>query len=67
MKIHIKKSAFYVEANHEDASISTAKQLQGKDLSFNNIADTDAAIETVKLFDAPAQSSSNMRILVELL
>ncbi|EGG94256.1 IMP cyclohydrolase [gamma proteobacterium IMCC1989] len=47
-------SAFYVEANASDASVSTATQLQGKALSFNNIADTDAALETVKLFDAPA-------------
>ncbi len=47
-------SAFYVEANPQEASISTAKQLQGKALSYNNIADTDAALETVKLFDQPA-------------
>ncbi|MGH1487606.1 MAG: bifunctional phosphoribosylaminoimidazolecarboxamide formyltransferase/IMP cyclohydrolase [Cellvibrionaceae bacterium] len=47
-------SAFYVEAKANDASIATAKQLQGKELSFNNIADTDAALETVKLFDQPA-------------
>ncbi len=47
-------SAFYVESNHQEASVSTAKQLQGKELSFNNIADTDAALETVKLFDQPA-------------
>ncbi|HBQ45077.1 MAG TPA: bifunctional phosphoribosylaminoimidazolecarboxamide formyltransferase/inosine monophosphate cyclohydrolase, partial [Thiomicrospira sp.] len=33
-----------------EASISTAKQLQGKALSFNNIADTDAALELVKTF-----------------
>lgn len=47
-------SAFYVEKNATDASVSTATQLQGKELSFNNIADTDAALETVKLFDEPA-------------
>ncbi len=47
-------SAFYVDANAQDASVSTATQLQGKELSFNNIADTDAALETVKLFDEPA-------------
>ena len=46
-------SAFYVEANPSEASIATASQLQGKALSYNNIADTDAALETVKLFDAP--------------
>lgn len=48
------KSAFYVEQNAPADSISGAKQLQGKELSFNNIADTDAALETVKLFDEPA-------------
>ncbi|MFT6201321.1 MAG: phosphoribosylaminoimidazolecarboxamide formyltransferase/IMP cyclohydrolase, partial [Candidatus Endobugula sp.] len=47
-------SAFYVEANASGASVATATQLQGKELSFNNIADTDAALETVKLFDEPA-------------
>lgn len=47
-------SAFYVEANTQEASIATAQQLQGKALSYNNIADTDAALETVKLFDEPA-------------
>lgn len=48
------KAAFYVEADAAEASVSTAKQLQGKELSFNNVADTDAALETVKLFDEPA-------------
>ncbi|MCE2028179.1 bifunctional phosphoribosylaminoimidazolecarboxamide formyltransferase/IMP cyclohydrolase [Sessilibacter corallicola] len=47
------KSAFYVESTPVEGSISSAKQLQGKELSYNNIADTDAALETVKLFDAP--------------
>lgn len=48
-------SAFYVEANpSEGTSISTSVQLQGKELSYNNIADTDAALETVRLFDEPA-------------
>ena len=47
--------AFYVEANPPVGTISTARQLQGKELSYNNIADTDAALECVKLFDtAPA-------------
>ena len=48
------KAAFYTEANPIEASIATAKQLQGKELSFNNIADTDAALECVKQFDEPA-------------
>lgn len=47
-------SAFYVEKNPATGSISTANQLQGKELSYNNIADTDAALECVKQFDEPA-------------
>ncbi|MCJ8321101.1 MAG: bifunctional phosphoribosylaminoimidazolecarboxamide formyltransferase/IMP cyclohydrolase [Colwellia sp.] len=48
------KAAFYVEAHPEEASVSTATQLQGKALSYNNIADTDAALECVKEFEEPA-------------
>ena len=48
------KAAFYVEEN-APIGISSAIQLQGKELSYNNIADTDAALECVKQFDdAPA-------------
>ncbi len=47
-------AAFYVESNIDQACVSTAKQLQGKALSYNNIADTDAALECVKEFDEPA-------------
>ncbi|MCG9624240.1 bifunctional phosphoribosylaminoimidazolecarboxamide formyltransferase/IMP cyclohydrolase [Vibrio mediterranei] len=47
-------AAFYVEANPEEASVSTAHQIQGKALSYNNIADTDAALECVKEFAEPA-------------
>ena len=47
------KAAFYVEAKPAEASIATARQLQGKELSYNNIADTDAALECVKQFDQP--------------
>ena len=50
-------AAFYTENGTQgemEASISTAKQLQGKALSYNNIADTDAALECVKEFDQPA-------------
>ena len=46
-------AAFYVggaSAVHE-ASVATARQLQGKELSYNNNADTDAALECVKAFD----------------
>ena len=50
------QAAFYVASGTGiDASVSTAKQLQGKELSYNNIADTDAALECVKEFrDKPA-------------
>lgn len=48
------QAAFYKEANPTEASIATAQQLQGKALSYNNVADTDAALECVKNFDEPA-------------
>ncbi len=48
------RAAFYVEANPAEASVATAKQLQGKALSYNNVADTDAALECVKPFQEPA-------------
>lgn len=49
------KAAFYIEANPEAGTISAAVQIQGKALSYNNIADTDAALECVKSFpEAPA-------------
>jgi len=49
------KAAFFVEREPAEACIATARQLQGKELSYNNIADTDAALECVKQFhEAPA-------------
>ena len=48
------QAAFYVEADPAPGSIATARQLQGKELSYNNVADTDAALECVRNFDAPA-------------
>jgi phosphoribosylaminoimidazolecarboxamide formyltransferase / IMP cyclohydrolase len=48
------RAAFYVEPGSIEASVSTAKQCQGKELSFNNVADTDAALECVKSFHEPA-------------
>lgn len=48
------KAAFYREKNPSEGTISSARQLQGKALSYNNIADTDAALECVKAFDQPA-------------
>ena len=47
-------SAFYVEKSPSEACIATARQLQGKELSYNNIADTDAALECVKQFSDTA-------------
>ncbi len=48
-------AAFYRAAGAPAGSIAAARQLQGKELSYNNIADTDAALECVKAFmDAPA-------------
>ncbi len=43
-------AAFYVEESVGAACIANARQLQGKELSYNNIADTDAALECVKQF-----------------
>ena len=48
------KGAFYAENTAPEASISKARQLQGKELSYNNIGDTDAALECVKQFEGPA-------------
>lgn len=48
------KAAFYRDLTPAAGSLSAYKQLQGKELSYNNIADSDAAWEAVKAFDAPA-------------
>ncbi|WP_018954131.1 bifunctional phosphoribosylaminoimidazolecarboxamide formyltransferase/IMP cyclohydrolase [Thioalkalivibrio sulfidiphilus] len=48
------KAAFYRDTVPTEAGVATAQQIQGKALSFNNIADTDAALECVKQFEAPA-------------
>ncbi len=47
-------AAFYREPNPLAGSIAAYTQLQGKELSYNNIADSDAAWECVKSFDVPA-------------
>lgn len=47
-------SAFYVQPLIKEVSVSTSKQLQGKELSFNNIVDINAAFELLKEFDDPA-------------
>ncbi len=48
------QAAFYRDRNAPAGSLGGAKQHQGKDLSYNNIADTDAAWECVGQFDTPA-------------
>lgn len=52
-------AAFYVDTpsfngQSDEASVASAIQLQGKALSYNNIADTDSALECVKEFSEPA-------------
>ena len=48
------KAAFYKENNVNESSVSTSKQIQGKELSFNNLADADAALECVRNFNDPS-------------
>ena len=48
------QAAFYRDTTPLAGSIAAYTQLQGKELSYNNIADSDAAWECVKAFDAPA-------------
>ena len=47
------QAAFYTDPRAIGASVTQAKQIQGKDLSFNNIADADTALECVRQFDNP--------------
>lgn len=46
------QAALYLEAHSSETSIANAQQLQGKELSYNNIADADAALECIKSFSA---------------
>jgi phosphoribosylaminoimidazolecarboxamide formyltransferase/IMP cyclohydrolase len=46
-------AAFYTSRDATEPSVANARLIQGKALSFNNIADTDAALECVKQFDDP--------------
>ena len=48
------QAALYRDLYPAPGSLVTAKQLQGKELSYNNIADADAAWECVKSFNEPA-------------
>ena len=47
-------AAFYKETNLIEASVSSSHQLQGKPLSYNNLADADAALECVRDFEEPS-------------
>ncbi|NYT27330.1 bifunctional phosphoribosylaminoimidazolecarboxamide formyltransferase/IMP cyclohydrolase [Candidatus Thiodubiliella endoseptemdiera] len=47
-------AAFYVENNITEACVASSTQFQGKEMSFNNMADADAALECVRSFDEPA-------------
>ncbi len=47
-------AAFYSDPLAAGASVASARQLQGKELSYNNIADADTAIECVRQFEEPA-------------
>jgi phosphoribosylaminoimidazolecarboxamide formyltransferase / IMP cyclohydrolase len=48
------RAAFYVERAPQSGTIASAVQIQGKELSYNNIADADAALECVRSFAEPA-------------
>ncbi|RPD87704.1 bifunctional phosphoribosylaminoimidazolecarboxamide formyltransferase/IMP cyclohydrolase [Luteimonas sp. 100069] len=48
------QAAFYRDLHPAPGTLATFEQLQGKELSYNNIADADAAWECVRQFDAPA-------------
>jgi phosphoribosylaminoimidazolecarboxamide formyltransferase/IMP cyclohydrolase len=52
------QAAFYTDVNPLPGSLVTAKQLQGKELSYNNIADADAAWECVKSFDVAQEGAA---------
>jgi phosphoribosylaminoimidazolecarboxamide formyltransferase/IMP cyclohydrolase len=44
------KAIFYKDPNCEEASLASAEQLHGKELSYNNIVDADAALEMIREF-----------------
>ena len=48
------RAALYAEANPPEGSLARLTQIQGRALSYNNLADTDAALECVRAFDEPA-------------
>jgi phosphoribosylaminoimidazolecarboxamide formyltransferase/IMP cyclohydrolase len=48
------EASFYQQIENNEVGVTNAKQSQGKELSFNNIADTDAALDCVRSFEEPA-------------
>ncbi|HZP82007.1 MAG TPA: bifunctional phosphoribosylaminoimidazolecarboxamide formyltransferase/IMP cyclohydrolase [Chthonomonadaceae bacterium] len=52
------RAAFYVSPGVMEPCVATAKQLHGKELSFNNFYDLNAALETVKEFSEEAQPAA---------
>jgi len=48
------RGAFYRSLDSDETSVSRARKLQGKDLSYNNMLDADSALDLLKEFDEPA-------------
>jgi len=48
------RGAFYKRNEADETSVSKAKKLQGKELSYNNLLDADSALELLKEFEEPA-------------
>jgi phosphoribosylaminoimidazolecarboxamide formyltransferase / IMP cyclohydrolase len=48
------QAAFYTDPRAIGSSVTQGRQIQGKELSYNNIADSDTALECVRQFDFPA-------------
>ena len=48
------KASFYTDMESDETSISKARKLQGRELSYNNMLDADSALELLKEFDEPA-------------
>lgn len=59
------QAAFYRDLNPAAGSLVTAQQLQGKELSYNNIADSDAAWEAVKSFGSSNKSVTTACVIVK--
>ncbi len=51
-------AAFYIQSGISEPSVATAKQISGKELSFNNLYDLNGALETVKEFSEERQAAA---------